>query len=107
MRRTRGRRPNNRTDAIEDPSDIPAILTAGDPNDFANESRDELQAALEEAGVTYETNVYPDTQHASHNDTGQRYNTEQAIAAWEDILAWFARYLGGNGEATPVATPVS
>ena len=64
-----------------------------DPEDFANEGRDELEAALQEAGVTFQINVYPDTQHAFHNDTGQRYNEEQATAAWNDALAWFDQHL--------------
>ena len=64
-----------------------------DPSDFANEGRDELEAALEAAGVTFQINVYPDTQHAFHNDTGARYNEEQALIAWQDTLAWLGQYL--------------
>ena len=64
-----------------------------DPDDFANEGRDELVAALEEAGVTFDIKIYPDTQHGFHNDTGQRYNEEQSLAAWADTLAWFDQYL--------------
>ena len=64
-----------------------------DPGDFANEGRDELQAALEAAGVTFEFKIYPNTQHAFHNDTGQRYNEEQALAAWNDTVAWFAEHV--------------
>ena len=79
-------------------------IYSDDPDDFANEGRDDLEAALEEAGVTYEINVYPDTQHAFHNDTGQRYNEEQALVAWQDMLAWFDQYLAGD-TATPDATP--
>ncbi len=78
-----------------------------DPDDFANEGLDELEAALQEAGVTHQINIYPDTGHAFHNDTGQRYNEEQALVAWEDTLAWFAEHLGGADEATPVASPVA
>lgn len=66
---------------------------AEDPNDFANEGRDELASALIDAGVTADIRVYPGTQHAFHNDTGARYNQEQALAAWEDSLAWFSTYL--------------
>ena len=40
-------------------------------------------AALEEAGVTFQINIYPDTQHAFHNDTGPRWNEEQALAGLE------------------------
>jgi carboxymethylenebutenolidase len=64
-----------------------------DPDDFANNGRDELVAALEAAGVTHQINVYPDSQHAFHNDTGQRYSEAAALAAWEDTLNWFATYL--------------
>jgi carboxymethylenebutenolidase len=64
-----------------------------DPGDFANEGRDELEAALTEAGVTFEFIIYPGTGHAFHNDTGQRYNEEQALQAWEDTLAWFRQYV--------------
>lgn len=74
-----------------------------DPNDFANEGRDELVEALEDAGVTFKINIYPNTQHAFHNDMGQRYNEEQALAAWNDTLAWFSEHLGAGSQATPVS----
>ena len=64
-----------------------------DPGDFANEGRDDLEAALKAAGITYQIKIYPGTQHAFNNDTGPRYNEQQAIAAWNDTLAWFAQYL--------------
>jgi carboxymethylenebutenolidase len=64
---------------------------SSDPGDFANNGRDDLKAALEQAGITHQFNIYPDTQHAFHNDTGPRYNLEQARAAWQDTLAWFER----------------
>ena len=79
--------------------DVPNIQEAvlgvysDDPDDFANEGLDELTAALEEAGVTFQINIYPDTGHAFHNDTGQRYNEEQALAAWQDTVAWFEQYV--------------
>jgi carboxymethylenebutenolidase len=90
--------------------DVPNIRAAvfgvysDDPDDFANEGRDELVAALEKAGVTFEIEVYPDTQHAFHNDTSPRWNEEQALAAWNDTVAWFATYvMNASGEATPTA----
>jgi carboxymethylenebutenolidase len=79
--------------------DVPNIQAAvlgvysDDPDDGANEGRDDLEAALQAAGVTYQFNIYPGTQHAFHNDTGPRYNEEQALAAWNDALAWFATHV--------------
>ncbi|MBA2454018.1 MAG: dienelactone hydrolase family protein [Chloroflexia bacterium] len=99
-----------------DPDGNPTSVLAGgdalgvysdDPDDFANEGLDDLEEALNEASVTYEINNYPDTGHAFHNDTGQRYNEEQALVAWKDTFAWFAEHLGGADEATPVASPVA
>lgn len=53
----------------------------------------DLQAALEAAGITHQINIYPGVDHAFHNDTGERYNEEQATQAWNDVLAWFDKYL--------------
>ena len=75
-----------------------------DPEDFANEGREELIVALEDAGVTFEIMVYPDTEHAFHNDTGPRWNEEQALAAWNDTVAWFETYVkNASAWATPTA----
>ncbi len=88
--------------------DVPNITAAvhgvysDDPDDGANEGLDDLRTALDEAGITYEIKMYPGTQHAFHNDTGSRYNAEQAAAAWKDTVAWFAQYiLGEPSAATP------
>ena len=75
-----------------------------DPGRFANEGLEELIAALEAAGVTFQINIYPDTQHAFHNDTGPRWNEEQALQAWNDTVAWFEAYVKvASAEATPTA----
>jgi carboxymethylenebutenolidase len=66
---------------------------SSDPNDFANNMRDQLDQALTAANVTHKFNVYPGTMHAFHNDTGAAYNQEQALAAWRDMIAWFHQYL--------------
>jgi len=92
---------------LEDVPNIEAAVLgiySDDPSDFANEGRDDLEAALQDAGVTHQINVYPDTQHAFHNDTSQRYNEEQALVAWQDMLDWFSQHLSGDS-ATPMATP--
>lgn len=66
---------------------------SSDPKDFANNNRDALQAALSEAGITYQINIYPDTNHDFYNDTGQSYNPEQALTAWADAVTWMQTYV--------------
>ena len=51
------------------------------------------EAALKEAGKTYEAHVYPGTNHGFHNDSTPRYDPEAAELAWQRTLDWFARYL--------------
>jgi carboxymethylenebutenolidase len=91
---------------------VPSIKAAvlgvysDDLDDFANEGMEDLIAALEAAGITFQINIYPDTQHAFHNDTGPRWNEEQALAAWNDTVAWFETYVKG-GEAAGMATPTA
>jgi carboxymethylenebutenolidase len=49
--------------------------------------------ALAGTEVRHELKVYPGVDHAFHNDTGERYNQEQATAAWNDMLAWFDQHV--------------
>jgi len=55
-----------------------------------NASQETARAALEAAGLVHEIKVYPGVDHAFFNDTGARYNPEQADQAYQDMLAWFA-----------------
>ena len=52
-----------------------------------------IEAAMQQNGKTFRKIVYPDVDHAFHNDTGDRFNAAAAKAAWEEALAWFDRYL--------------
>lgn len=58
-----------------------------------NASMATAEAALAAARLEHEIKVYPGVDHAFFNDTGQRYNAEQAAAAYADVLAWLERYL--------------
>ena len=42
-------------------------------------------------GKIFEKEIYPDADHAFHNDTSSRYNAEAATAAWARTLDWFAK----------------
>lgn len=59
-----------------------------------NTSRDRAEAALQAAGLEHEIKTYPGVDHAFFNDTGPRYNAEQAEQAYADVLAWLGRFLG-------------
>jgi carboxymethylenebutenolidase len=68
-------------------------IYSSDPNDFANNGRDQLEQALTAAKVAHKFNVYPGTMHAFNDDTGPAFNQDQALAAWRDMINWFKQYL--------------
>lgn len=52
------------------------------------------EAALKQAGKTYEIFVYPNANHGFSNDTSEaRYNKEAADLAWSRTIGFFKRYL--------------
>lgn len=59
-----------------------------------NASRPAVEAGLKNAGLTYEIVTFPGTRHAFFNDTGERYNAEQARRAYDRVLAWFRTHVG-------------
>jgi carboxymethylenebutenolidase len=52
-----------------------------------------LRDALDASTVTHQLTVSPGVDHAFHNDTGERYDQTQAIAAWNDMLSWFGQHV--------------
>ena len=58
-----------------------------------NASRPTVEAALKKAGLTHEIVTFPGAGHAFFNDTGERYNAEQARRAYDRVLAWFGTHL--------------
>jgi carboxymethylenebutenolidase len=58
-----------------------------------NASQETARGALEAAGLVHEIRVFPGVDHAFFNDTGQRYNAEQAGQAYQAMLAWFGDHL--------------
>jgi carboxymethylenebutenolidase len=79
-------------------SDVPKINAAvlaiyAERDQRINASIATIEAAMQANGKTYKKVIYPGVDHAFHNDTGQRYNAEQAQAAWAETLAWFEQYV--------------
>ena len=64
-----------------------------DRADPANIGRDDLDASLRKAGIDYRISVYPGTHYGFYNDTSPEYDDEQAIAAWNETLAWLDEHL--------------
>jgi carboxymethylenebutenolidase len=58
-----------------------------------NASQDTARAALEAAGLVHEIRVFPGVDHAFFNDTGPRYNADQAAQAYQAMLDWFGEHL--------------
>ena len=54
------------------------------------------EAALKEAGVSYEAHIYPGVNHGFHNDTTPRYDEAAAKLSWERTLAFFKAKLGSR-----------
>lgn len=71
----------------------PLLLHYAETDARINEGREAYEAALKAAGKTYESHVYPGTNHGFHNDTTPRYDEAAAKLAWSRTLAWLQRYL--------------
>jgi carboxymethylenebutenolidase len=80
---------------VEDVPNIRAAVLAiyGELDSRINSGIPEIEQAMQENNKIYEKMVYPDADHAFHNDTGSRYNAEAAKDAWERTLAWFEQYV--------------
>ena len=59
-----------------------------------NSTIEQARSALEKAGLPHRIEVFPGADHAFFNDTGPRYNADQAAAAYRALLDWFGRYMG-------------
>ncbi len=58
-----------------------------------NASQEAARGGLEAAGLVHELRMFPGVDHAFFNDTGARYNPEQAAEAYAAMLAWFGEHL--------------
>lgn len=60
-----------------------------------NQNLDAVEAKMKELGKAYTWKKYPGTQHAFMNFTSpQRYNAEQAKAAWDDVTSFVKKITG-------------
>jgi carboxymethylenebutenolidase len=80
------------------PEDVPNIQAAvlaiyGEQDSRINSGIPAIEQAMIENNKIYEKVIYPNADHAFHNDTGSRFNAEAAKDAWERTLAWFELYV--------------
>ncbi len=71
----------------------PLLIQSAENDERINASWPEFENALRAAGIKYERNLYPGTQHGFNNDTTPRYDAAAAKLAWERTLAFFEKYL--------------
>jgi len=80
---------------IEDVPKINAAVLAiyGERDERINSTIPAIEAAMKANNKIYEKVIYPDADHAFHNDTSTRYNPQAARDAWRRTLEWFGRYV--------------
>ena len=71
----------------------PLLIHFADQDERINAAWPAYEAALKAAGVRFEAQRYPGTQHGFHNDTTPRYDAAAARLAWSRTLAFLARQL--------------
>jgi carboxymethylenebutenolidase len=76
--------------------DVPNIRAAVRAIYAGNDQRinggiEAIETAMKQNNKTFEKIIYPNVDHAFHNDTGTRYNREAAQDAWAKTLEWFAQ----------------
>jgi carboxymethylenebutenolidase len=69
------------------------LAICAEKDDRINNALVATEAAMQQQGKTFKKVVFPGTQHAFHNDTGNRYVMSAAQAAWRETLAWFGQHL--------------
>ena len=80
---------------VEDVPNINAAVLAmyGELDGRINDTIPAIEDAMAANKKIYEKMIYPNADHAFHNDTSPRFNPEAAKDAWERTLAWFQQYV--------------
>ncbi len=79
-------------------TDVPTIQAAvlamyGELDGRINGGIPAIEDAMAANGKIYEKVIYPNADHAFHNDTGSRFNPEAASDAWTRMLGWLEKYV--------------
>jgi len=72
----------------------PMLLNYAGNDSRINDAVPAFEKALNSSGTRYELHMYPDVEHAFHNDTNAaRYNAEAAALAWKRTIEFLTREL--------------
>ena len=71
----------------------PMLIHYAEKDDRINAGKAAWEEALKKANVTFETYMYPGTQHGFNNDTTPRFDAAAAKLSWERTLALFNKHL--------------
>jgi len=82
-------------DRIRDIS-APVLALYGQHDPALMDALPDVRERMTEAGVDFETVVYPEAGHAFFNDTGSRYRAGEAADAWQRTLAFLGEQLGSD-----------
>ena len=74
----------------------PLLIHLASDDERINAQYPAYEAALKANGKRYEIHVYPNTQHAFHNDTTPRYEEAAAKLAWQRTVDFFNKHLRGS-----------
>lgn len=73
----------------------PVFAVYAEQDQRINANISEVEARMKALGKSYTPRIFPGTQHAFMNFTSpQRYNAEQARAAWAEVTAFVRKVLG-------------
>ena len=77
---------------------VPIMMHYAGRDERINAAVPAFDAALRAANTRFEMHLYPDVDHAFHNDTSTtRYNEAAAKLAWRRTIEFFTRELVGAG----------
>jgi carboxymethylenebutenolidase len=71
----------------------PLLVHYAENDDNINKLRASFEQAKKAAGVSFESHVYPGTQHGFHNNSTPRYNDAAAKLSWDRTAAFFRKHL--------------
>jgi carboxymethylenebutenolidase len=71
----------------------PLLIQYASTDERINAMWPEFEAALKNAGVSYQMHMYEGTNHGFHNNSTPRYNEAAANLAWERTVAFFKQHL--------------